>query len=112
TALARLLRDRLVSNDAEAYIASCEAVAGIDLREGNRHLALPTLVIAGTQDEATPPAMSEAIAEAIPGAQLATLDAAHLSAVEQPAQFAALVTAFWRGLEAGRPASDQATRAA
>ena len=59
---------------------------------------MPTLVIAGTRDEATTPAMSEAIAAAIPGARLVTIDAAHLSVVEQPSAFAALLTDFWRAL--------------
>ena len=97
-ALARLLRDQLLSNDDDAYIASCEAVAAIDLLAGDRRIALPALVIAGTQDEATPPALSEEIAAAIPGARLVTIDAAHLSAVERPAEFVALLMDFWRGL--------------
>ena len=92
------LRATLVVSDAAGYIASCEAVAAIDFRESNRRIQLPTLVIAGTQDEATPLAMSQQIAAAIAGAQLATIDAAHISAVERPAEFAALLRAFWRGL--------------
>ncbi|UST56385.1 alpha/beta fold hydrolase (plasmid) [Comamonadaceae bacterium OTU4NAUVB1] len=95
---ARALRDVLVRNDPRAYIDSCAAVAAIDLREGNRRIAVPTLVIAGAQDLATPPAMSEAIVAAIPGARLATLDAAHVSAVERPAEFVALLIDFWRSL--------------
>ena len=79
------LHDMLVRNDAQAYIDSCAAVAAIDFRESNRRIAVPTLVIAGAQDLATPPAMSEAIVAAIPGARLATIDAAHVSAVERPA---------------------------
>jgi 3-oxoadipate enol-lactonase len=88
------LRARLEATDPRAYAASCEAVSAIDFRESNRHLACPTLVIAGARDEATPPAMSEAIAQAIPGARLRSLDAAHLSAVEQPEAFASLVREF------------------
>jgi 3-oxoadipate enol-lactonase len=42
--------------------------------------------------------MSQAIADRIPGARLASLDAAHLSAVEQPEAFARLLTEFWEGL--------------
>ena len=53
---------------------------------------------AGSRDEATPPAMSQAIADRIPGAQLASLDAAHLSAVEQPEAFAQRLEDFWAGL--------------
>ena len=90
-----VLRERLVGTDAAAYAASCKAVAGIDFRAGNGGIQCPALVIAGTRDEATPVAMSEAICKSIPGAQLQTLPAAHLSAVEQPAAFAALLERFF-----------------
>ncbi len=88
------LRARLEKLSAKPYAASCEAVANIDFRVSNGAIACPALVIAGTRDEATPVAMSEAIAASIPGARLATLDAAHLSAVEQPVAFAGLVESF------------------
>lgn len=88
------MRAHLVASDPVAYAASCEAVAQIDFRASNPGVACPALVIAGTRDEATPVAMSEAIAAAIPKATLATIAAAHLSAVEQPAAFAELVTQF------------------
>lgn len=94
-ALVAQLRDVLVRSDAAAYAAACQAVAGIDLAAGNARITCPTLVIAGTLDEATPPAMSEAIVQSIPGARLQQLSAAHLSAVEQPEAFAALLTTFW-----------------
>lgn len=92
------LRAALEATPAEPYAQACAAVAGIDLAAGNARIACPTLVIAGTQDEATPPALSQAIAAQIPGAQLAQIEAAHLSAVEQPAAFAALLTRFWSSL--------------
>ncbi len=93
-AAAKALYDTLVRTDAAGYIASCDAVAAIDFRESNRRIARPVLVIAGSRDEATPIAMSREIAAAIPGARLAEIDAAHLSAVERPAEFAALVRGF------------------
>lgn len=89
-ALGRVLR----STDANAYAEACLAVANIDLDAGNRTITCPTLVIAGERDEATPPLQSELIAKGIPGARLAYLDAAHLSAVEQPQAFAALLEKF------------------
>ena len=97
-ALAAALRRQLVATDLMGYIASCNAVGAIDFRQSNPRITVPTLVIAGTRDEATTPAMSEAIAAAIPGARLVTIDAAHLSVVEQPSAFAALLTDFWRAL--------------
>ncbi|HEX2011751.1 MAG TPA: alpha/beta fold hydrolase [Roseateles sp.] len=92
------LRAVLEATPAAPYADACAAVAHIDLAAGNARITCPALVIAGTRDEATPPAMSEAIAAQIPGARLATLEAAHLSAVEQPAAFAALLAQFWSGL--------------
>lgn len=92
------LRAVLEATPALPYAAACDAVAKIALDEGNACIACPTLVIAGSRDEATPPAMSQAIADRIPGAQLASLDAAHLSAVEQPEVFARLLEGFWAGL--------------
>ncbi len=92
------LRAVLESTPKLPYARACEAVKNIALDAGNRHITCPTLVIAGSRDEATPPAMSQAIAHNIPGAQLRSLPAAHLSAVEQPEAFAALLTDFWRGL--------------
>lgn len=92
------LRAVLESTPHQPYARACAAVKNIALDAGNRHITCPTLVIAGSRDEATPPAMSEAIAQSIPGAQLRSLDAAHLSAVEQPEAFAKLLTDFWASL--------------
>jgi 3-oxoadipate enol-lactonase len=89
------LRQRLEKMAAAPYVASCAAVAGIDFRSSNAGIRCPALVIAGTRDEATPVALSEAIVSSLPGARLATLPAAHLSAAEQPAAFAALLEEFF-----------------
>jgi 3-oxoadipate enol-lactonase len=88
------LRARLERCNATSYAASCEAVRNIDFRASNAALRCPTLVIAGTMDEGTPVAMSEAMAATIPGAQLKVLQAAHISAVERPAEFSQLVHQF------------------
>jgi 3-oxoadipate enol-lactonase len=98
TAAAAALTETLVRTDPAGYIASCEAVAAIDFRQSNRGIAVPTLVIAGARDEATPPAMSQDMVDAIAGARLATIDAAHLSAVERPVEFTQLLIDFWRSL--------------
>ncbi|MES3000192.1 MAG: alpha/beta fold hydrolase [Pseudomonadota bacterium] len=92
--LVAALRSVLEACDPKAYAAVCDAVSRIDLGASNARIACPALVIGGTRDEATPLAMSEAICRAISGAELATIDAAHLSAVEKPAEFAGLVAEF------------------
>lgn len=94
------LRAVLGATSPESYAAACGAVSSIDLDKSNGNIVCPTLVIAGSSDEATPPVMSERIARHIPGAQLRFVSAAHLSAVEQPDAFASLLTDFWAGLAA------------
>jgi 3-oxoadipate enol-lactonase len=76
------------------YIAAAKAVRDMDLRASLASIATPVLVIAGAHDPATPTAMAEAIAQDIPNARLAILDALHLSNIEQPAEFSKLVTNF------------------
>jgi 3-oxoadipate enol-lactonase len=88
------LRKIVEGTDARAYADCCEAISRIDFFASNPRIACPTLVIAGTHDESTPLSMSHAICNAISGAELATLEAAHLSAVERPEEFAGLVAGF------------------
>ena len=69
----------------EGYAGCCEALAALDLRSALPRMAAPTLVIAGAEDRATPPAHAEAIAAAVPNARLELLDgAAHLASVQCP----------------------------
>lgn len=97
-AVARFRR-RLTTTDADAYVACCAAVGAIDTTDRLPHIVAPTLVIAGELDGGTPLPMSETLAQRIPGARLAVLrHASHLSATEQPEQFAIAVTQFMLGL--------------
>lgn len=87
--------ERFSRTPAEGYLGCCDAIAALDYSADLGRIAAPTLVIAGGADAGTPPAMSEAIARGIPGARLAVIPgAAHLSAVEKPAEFNALVRDF------------------
>ena len=76
------------------YMAAAIAVRDMDLRAALPSIAMPVLVIAGALDPATPVAMGQAIAETIPHARLAILDAAHLSNIEKPEEFNRLVISF------------------
>jgi 3-oxoadipate enol-lactonase len=51
-------------------------------------------VLFGTKDQATPPELSIAIHENISGSELAEINAAHLSAVEKPVEFAEIISKF------------------
>jgi 3-oxoadipate enol-lactonase len=79
----------LVSQPSEGYAACCEALAGWDFRGELPRVSVPTLVVAGSVDEATPQADTDLLAERIPDARLVTLDgAAHLANLELPQEFA------------------------
>ncbi|GGI86301.1 3-oxoadipate enol-lactonase [Saccharopolyspora subtropica] len=75
----------LATVDDEGYAACCEAIATMDLLPKLSEITAPTLLIAGAEDPATPPAHAERIAATVPGARVEVLSpAAHLANVEQP----------------------------
>jgi 3-oxoadipate enol-lactonase len=77
------------------YIGCAWAISHIDLTARLASVGCPTLVIVGAEDRGTPPEMAEDIARAIEGARLEVIAAAaHLSNIEQPAQFNRLLRAF------------------
>jgi 3-oxoadipate enol-lactonase len=78
----------------EGYAGSCAAIRDMDQRDSIRAITAPTLVIVGAKDPATTPADGALIHAAIAGSRLATLDAAHLSNIEQPAPFTRTVLDF------------------
>lgn len=87
--------EHFLETPAEGYLGCCNAIADLDFTSLLPRIRSRTLVIAGGADAGTPPAMSEVIAEKIPGARLAVIPgAAHLSATEKPLAFAALVGDF------------------
>ncbi|MFD7661999.1 3-oxoadipate enol-lactonase [Streptomyces sp. NPDC059788] len=71
----------------EGYAACCDALATYDLRGDLGRIGAPTLVVAGRDDPATPPAHARELADGIPAASLTELaGAAHLANTERPAQ--------------------------
>jgi 3-oxoadipate enol-lactonase len=89
-----IVRGMLLATDPEGYAANCAAVRDMDQRSEIAAIRVPTLVISGSHDLATPPADGRAAADAIPGARYVELDAAHLSNWEQPEQFTAALVDF------------------
>ena len=66
----------------------------MDQREAIRSIRVPTLVIAGRHDLATPPDQARLIAERVAGARLVELDTAHLGNVEAAEAFTSTVLDF------------------
>lgn len=86
--LVRTYRAMMVSAAREGYAACCEALADWDPGDELTAIRAATLVLAGSEDPATPPAQAEAIAGRIAGARLSVLEGAgHLANLEQPEVF-------------------------
>ena len=80
---------------AAGYAGCCAAIAQIDFTERLKTIACPTLVIVGEQDHGTPVAMSEAIRDNLPGAEMLVIpSASHISNVEQAQIFSIAVRDF------------------
>jgi 3-oxoadipate enol-lactonase len=88
------VRAMLLALNVDGYIGCCAAIRDMDLRRLGGLIDLPTLIIGGDADPATPPAHSEALAGAIRGSGLHLLSAAHLGNMEKPAEFAFAVLNF------------------
>ncbi|TYB61790.1 4-carboxymuconolactone decarboxylase [Nonomuraea sp. PA05] len=79
------LLDDLAAADPAGYAACCDALAGYDLRADLPKITVPTLVVAGREDPATPPAHARELADGIRDATLVELPgAAHLAPADQP----------------------------
>jgi len=93
-------RRQLLQTDPAGYAAACPAVRDVDWLDRLASIRCPTLVIAGREDVGAPVALSEAMQQRIPGAELVVVDAAaHLSVVEQPAAFGAAIDRFLARVE-------------
>jgi 3-oxoadipate enol-lactonase/4-carboxymuconolactone decarboxylase len=107
-ALSAWLREMFTGQDAEGYASCCTAIQTMSIVDELAKVHAPTLVIAGAEDQATPPDHARRIADAIPGARLEIVEgAAHLGNVERPAEFTALIvnhlrTRYAAGMEVRR----------
>ncbi|MFF8480408.1 bifunctional 3-oxoadipate enol-lactonase/4-carboxymuconolactone decarboxylase PcaDC [Streptomyces antibioticus] len=96
------------TTDPGCYIAACEALAAFDVRSELGLIGVPTLVLAGSDDQVTGPAEARTLVAGIPDARLAVVPgASHLVPVEQPAAVTDLLvrhfsTAWQSAPDAGR----------
>ncbi len=98
------LHAMLVSTSPAGYVANCAAIRDADLRDRLTEIRVPSLVIAGTHDAATPPDGGRLIAERVAGAKYVELDAAHLSNWEQAGAFTAALLSFLTDGKVSEPA--------
>src|ERR1700709_1223099 len=80
-----------------SYRAAMRSMLGFDLRKSLGQISVPALVIAGTKDKNAPAPMVKKMASFIPNATYVELEGvAHLVALEQPAEFNAVLDDFLR----------------
>ena len=81
--------DTFLANDVPTYAEVCRMLGRFDLTAALPRLGMPTRIVVGSADYATPPSMAAAMRDAIPGAVMEVLDgAAHLTPLERPADVA------------------------
>jgi 3-oxoadipate enol-lactonase len=79
-----------LKNDVRAYAASCRMLGAADLRQALAGIRVPTAVVVGEEDYATPISMAEELHGGIKGSTLSVLKKArHLTPLEKPDEIAA-----------------------
>jgi 3-oxoadipate enol-lactonase len=98
-ALVAQLRERILATPPQAIADALHGLAArTDSRPTLAEVRVPTLVLVGAEDVLTPPAESEAMAAAIPGARLEVVPrAGHLANLERPDVVNAALAAFLAG---------------
>jgi 3-oxoadipate enol-lactonase len=77
--------DVFLSNDVAAYVETCRMLGAADLRAALPSMTMPTAIVVGEEDYATPVAMAEAMHQGIAGSTLMVLKGArHLTPLEAP----------------------------
>jgi 3-oxoadipate enol-lactonase len=104
----KAFRAEFEQSDPGGYAACCVAIARMDQRASLAAVTVPTLVLAGADDPATPPEHGAVIARGISGARLEVIPgAAHLAPVSAAAQVTSALDAHLRA--AVSPSADQCT---
>ena len=85
----------LLGIDPKAFHAACEILQKADLMPLLAHMKVPTLVVCGEFDQATPPALNKQIADKVAGAQYVELPGCgHCPPLEQPEAFVKAIKEF------------------
>lgn len=87
-------RATLLATDPNGYAGVCAAIRDADLRDSASSIAVPTLVIGGSRDLATPVEQAQWLHEQIAGSRLVELDAAHLGNLDRGPEFTAALDKF------------------
>lgn len=88
-------KDVLMKIDPKAFAQACKIFQEADLVPLLHRLDVPTLVICGEHDQATPPPLTKVVSQKIPGAKYMELSGCgHCPPLEQPKEFLAAIKDF------------------
>lgn len=94
-----LWRNMLVRGEDAGYAGCSAAISGTDFYSTTATLRLPALGIAGSEDGSTPPDLVREMMDLIPGSKFHLIRrAGHLPCVEQPEEYAQVLTDFLKGV--------------
>lgn len=88
------LSDSLAKGDKDGYANCCQALAIADLRDELENTKTPIIVITGEKDPVTTVADGQFIVDNAPNARLVTLNASHISNIEQADKFTKAIKDF------------------
>jgi 3-oxoadipate enol-lactonase len=91
--IARVKR-MIAGTPAAGYCGCCGAIRDMDQRDAIMGITNPVLLISGAHDPATTPAMMLDMRERIKGSRWTSLDASHISNIEQPEAFTNALKGF------------------
>lgn len=87
----------LIRQPAAGYAGCSAAISGTDFYTPTSGLRLPTLGIAGSEDGSTPPDLVRETVDLVPGSKFHLIrKAGHLPCVEQPEEYARVLSAFFQ----------------
>jgi 3-oxoadipate enol-lactonase len=92
-------RSRVLANtNPEAFIAACRALQRVDFTEALSSIDLPTLIVVGEDDQATPPDMARALHTSLPDSKFVILQGvAHAPQIQEPSAFVDAIRDFLEG---------------
>lgn len=91
----QLWRNMLTRQEDQGYMGCSAAISGTDFYTTTASLRLPALGIAGDADGSTPPDLVREMMDLIPGSRFHLIRrAGHLPCVEQPQEYAQILTQF------------------
>lgn len=91
----------LLRTDPAAFVGACRALIDLDYRDRLGTVANPTLVVVGSEDAATPPALARGLTDGLIGAAYRELPGvAHAPQLQDPGGFLEVVLPFLDGSSA------------